>query len=339
MKREIIEIDEGLCIGCGNCVPECHQGALQVIDGKARLISDLMCEGIGVCVGHCPTGAMKIERREAEPYDERRVMAKICAGGPNVIRAHLEHLEQHRQTVYLEQALDYLKQHDREDPRMQGDTDSRADTEAVTPVGAAAARGTSAASGGGAGGGESARLPVLGQLPARGGGCPGTAARSFNRRSGGGVPGGSVPAVRSDGRSAAAGAAGSEQPSELQQWPVQLHLLNPAAPYVHNADVLLAADCTAFAMGGFHQRLLKGKTLAIACPKLDQGLENYVDKLARMVDESRINTLTVVMMEVPCCRGLLQIAQAAVSQAERKIPIKQMTISLEGEIQNEDWVL
>ncbi len=297
MLREIIEIDEDLCVGCGNCVPNCHQGALQIIDGKARLISDLMCEGIGVCVGHCPTGAMKIEKREAEPYDERKVMQKICAGGPNVIRAHLEHLEQHRQTAYLEQALDYLREHDLEDPRMNGKTVPIADAEVVAMANAAHG----------------------------GGGCPGAAARAFNRGSG------------SAGRRE--GTAGTEQPSELQQWPVQLHLLNPAAPYFINADVLLAADCTAFAMGAFHQRLLKGKTLAIACPKLDQGLENYVDKLTRMIDESGINTLTVVMMEVPCCRGLLQIAQAAVSQAERKIPIKQMIVSLEGEIQNEGWVL
>ncbi len=295
MLREIIEIDEELCVGCANCVPNCHQGALQIIDGKARLISDLMCEGIGVCVGHCPTGAMTIEKREAQPYDERKVMQKMCSGGENVIRAHLEHLERHRQTEYLQQALDFLREHDMEDPRMQARKDPIADTLSV-PL---ADRGDHA------------------------GGCPGAMARSF-----------SGAATPSDSPGSTAPAA-----SELRQWPVQLHLLNPAAPYFQGADVLLAADCTAFAMGGFHQKLLKGKALAIACPKLDQGKEAYIEKLTRMIDDAGINTLTVAMMQVPCCGGLLQIAQAALAQAQRPIPIKQLIVSLEGEIIDEGWVM
>lgn len=320
MLRDIIEIDEELCVGCGNCVPNCHQGALQIIDGKARLISDLMCEGIGVCVGHCPTGAMKIEKREAEPYDEHRVMEKICAGGPNVIQAHLEHLRRHGQTRYLNQAIEYLEQHNMEVPEM--------DNPETVPEAARTADAQHAH------GQHAQRQQVHGPRPHAGGGCPGSMARSFGS-----------PAAGEGGAAAAGPAAGSNggtaqaEASELRQWPIQLHLLNPAAEYFQNADVLLAADCTAFAMGMFHQRLLRGKTLAIACPKLDQGLANYVEKITAMIDDANINTLTVVMMEVPCCGGLLQIAQAAVEQAERKIPIKQMIVTLRGEIRHESWVL
>ena len=281
MVRDIIEIDEDLCVGCGNCVPNCHQGALQIIDGKARLISDLMCEGIGVCVGHCPTGAMTVEKREAAPYDERKVMEKICAGGPNVIAAHLEHLRLHNQTSCLAEAIDYLDEH-------------------------------GMATGGGTAGGDAGEC-------GDGGGCPGSRARTLHP-------------------SPAATPVADDPPSELRQWPVQLHLVNPLSDAFREADVLLAADCTAFAMGGFHRRLLRGKALAIGCPKLDDNLETYVEKLTRMIDEARINTLTVVMMEVPCCGGLLQVAQAAASAADRHVPIKRVILSLDGRIDEESWV-
>jgi NAD-dependent dihydropyrimidine dehydrogenase PreA subunit len=109
MVREIIEINEEACVGCGACIPNCHQGALQIIDGKARLISDLMCEGIGACVGHCPTGAMTIEKREAEPYDEVKVMKKLIKQGPNVVQAHIDHLAEHKQEQYLAEALEFIE--------------------------------------------------------------------------------------------------------------------------------------------------------------------------------------------------------------------------------------
>lgn len=126
-------------------------------------------------------------------------------------------------------------------------------------------------------------------------------------------------------------------PSELRQWPVQLHLLNPQASYFKNADVVLAADCAAFAMGNFHAQFLKGKSLAIACPKLDSNKESYIQKLSSMIADTRINSLTVVMMEVPCCGGLLHMAQTARSNAGRNIPIKQAIVSLKGEVIEEDW--
>jgi hypothetical protein len=127
------------------------------------------------------------------------------------------------------------------------------------------------------------------------------------------------------------------QASELRQWPVQMHLINPNASYFQGADVVLAADCVAFSLGDFHTKYLKGKSVAIACPKLDQGLEVYIDKVKAMIDEARINTLQVMVMEVPCCSGLMQIAQLAARKAERKIPIKKTTVSIRGEILGESW--
>ena len=280
MLRDIIEIDEEKCVGCGNCVPNCHQGALQIIDGKARLISDLMCEGIGACVGHCPTGAMTVEKRDAEPYDEKKVMAKLVNQGPNVVKAHIEHLKEHKQETYLSEALEFIEENGYELTEEQ-----------------------------------SAKESVV---PRHGGVCPGSAIRSLTRENS------SVESVPAS--------------SELRQWPVQLHLLSPSASYLQNADVLLAADCTAYALGDFHSRHLKGKALAIACPKLDQGLPQYIEKLQQMIDEAQINTLSVLMMEVPCCSGLLRIAQSAVASAERNVPIKKVIVSIEGEIINEEWV-
>ncbi|TVQ35965.1 MAG: 4Fe-4S ferredoxin [Spirochaetaceae bacterium] len=305
MVREIIEIDEEFCVGCGNCVPNCHQGALQIIDGKARLISDLMCEGIGVCVGHCPTGAMTIEKREAQPYDEEKVMQKIAAGGANVIRAHLEHLTQHGQNEYLSQAIRYLNERSIPNPLEH------------PPV--HAVRELSSGTAGGDAGKQ---------------GCPGAAARTV----------GPVVASNSspDGRSAECCADYATESascaSRLRQWPVQLHLLNPSAAYLQGADVLLAADCTAYACGNFHKRFLRGKALAIACPKLDDGQQQYLEKLVLMIDQARINTLSVLIMEVPCCRGLLAMAKAAAERAVRRIPVKAIVLSVEGEVLMEEWV-
>jgi len=130
----------------------------------------------------------------------------------------------------------------------------------------------------------------------------------------------------------------NDQPSELRQWPVQLHLVNPNAPYFRGADLLLAADCVAFSLGGFHKNHLKGKSLAIACPKLDQGLDSYVEKLTIMIDSAKLNTITVMMMEVPCCGGLLQMVKTALSSASRKVPVKSILVGINGQILQEDWV-
>jgi len=128
------------------------------------------------------------------------------------------------------------------------------------------------------------------------------------------------------------------RPSQLRQWPIQLHLVSPEAQYFHKADVLLTADCVAFALGDFHKDHLAGNSIAIACPKLDEGQEVYRQKVTALVDGAQINTLTVIIMEVPCCHGLLQLAKDAVEQASRKVPIKGKVVSLQGEILNEEWV-
>ncbi|MCA1746402.1 MAG: 4Fe-4S ferredoxin, partial [Bacteroidales bacterium] len=130
----------------------------------------------------------------------------------------------------------------------------------------------------------------------------------------------------------------ADSPSQLSQWPVQMHLINPAASFFKGADVVLAADCVAYALGNFHQKYLKGKSLAIACPKLDQGPEIYIEKIRRLIDESKINTLHLMMMEVPCCGGLRQMVKLAQDRAERKVPVKQTVVSAEGAIVSEEWV-
>jgi ferredoxin len=276
MRRKIIHIDEALCNGCGQCIPNCPEGALQMIDGKARLVGDLFCDGLGACIGECPAGAITIEEREAEVYDEARVMDNVIARGESVIRAHLAHLKEHGEKEYLRQALAVL-----EDREMEGQ-----DQPQVRPAG----------------------------------GCPGARVRQF--------PAG--------GASSAAGSAGSA--SQLRQWPVQLHLIPPSAPYFNNAEVLLAADCTAYAHGGFHEEFLRGKLLAIACPKLDSNQDIYLDKLKAMIDFSGIRSLTVLTMEVPCCGGLLQLARRAAAESEREVPIRWMQISVQGELLREEAV-
>ncbi len=257
--RKIISIDHEKCNGCGDCIPNCPEGALQLIDGKARLISDLFCDGLGACIGHCPEGAIEIVEREAEPYDEARVMAVIAPQGANTIKAHLKHLHEHGETELLSQALAYLKK--------------------------------------------------------KGIAVPETAARP--------EPAPQKPVSK----------------SRLSNWPIQLHLLSPSSPQLTGKDVLLSADCVAHAVPGFQEKFLADKALAIACPKLDQGREIYRDKIIAMADTARINTLTVVMMEVPCCRGLLAIAQDALSRAERKVPLKAVVVAIDdGHILAEEWV-
>jgi len=289
MKREILKIDDELCNGCGQCVPNCHEGALQVIDGKVRLISELMCDGLGACIGHCPEGAITIETREAEPYNETKVMEQMINKGKNTITAHLKHLKDHGETEYLQEGVGYLKE-SREKLGFNL-------TEVLQEV------------------------HNHGQHPVHsGGGCPGSRTVVLEK-------------PHSDANSVSA-----DQPSELRQWPVQMHLLNPNAPYLRGSDLLLAADCVAFSMGNFHSRYLKGRSLAIACPKLDHGTEIYVDKLTSMIDIAKVNTITVMMMEVPCCGGLLHMVRNALSNAARKVPLKQMVISLSGEVLTDEWV-
>jgi MinD superfamily P-loop ATPase containing an inserted ferredoxin domain len=305
MQRTIIKIDEQKCTGCGDCIPNCHEGALQIIDGKARLISDLFCDGLGACIGHCPEGAITLEEREADGYNETLVMATIVPKGRNTIIAHLEHLRDHNETELLREAVAYIKANNinmsesGQSPVHMHEHESYRNMQEVFNETKSADSGC-------------------------GGGCPGSKAIDFK------IDMEKVNQVAVS--EVIAGAASAPAPSELRQWPVQLHLLNPQASYFINADVVLAADCAAFAMGDFHDKFLKGKTLAIACPKLDSNKESYVEKLTCMIADSKINTLTVVMMEVPCCGGLLQMAKMAINSAGRNIPIKKAIIGVKGNV-------
>ncbi len=281
MKRNIIKIDEEKCTGCGECIPNCPEGAIQIIDDKARLVSDIMCDGLGACLGHCPENAISIEEREAEEYDERKVMENIVNAGPNTIKAHLAHLRDHNQNKYFQQAIDFLKENNIDVPIEKGEP-------AVQPHAHS--------------------------------GCPGARTMSFKMEQ--------ESTEQSAGR----------RLSQLTHWPIQMHLISPTAPHYQGADLLLAADCVPFALGDFHKDYLKNKALAIACPKLDSGQDIYLEKLTALIDKANISTLTVMTMQVPCCRGLLFLAREAASHAKRKIPINHIVVSLQGNILKKEAV-
>ena len=274
MKRKIISIDETKCTGCGQCIPDCPEGAIQLIAGKARLISDLFCDGLGACMGTCPEGAISVIEREAAPYDEKTVMVNIVRQGTPVIKAHLEHLASHGQTDLYKEAIEYLKDHKIDIP----------------------------------GNVHASHLPYAA--------CPGSAARSIPRHD---VALGQRPSEKAE--------------SELRQWPVQLKLLNSAAPYFDNADLLISADCVPFAYAGFHAELLRNKILIIFCPKLDSDIEGYVTKLAEIFSRHEIKSITVARMEVPCCGGVRSVVDRALERSAKKIPVSEKTITIQGEVE------
>ncbi len=282
MKRKIISIDENKCTGCGQCIPDCPEGAIQLIDGKARLISDLFCDGLGACIGTCPEGAICVIEREAAPYDEKTVMENIVRQGAPVIKAHLEHLASHGQTDLYNEAIEYLKEHKINIP----------------------------------GNLHAGRLPHDAPHDAPPATCPGSAARSIPRKG-----------------SALARQPSEKAESELRQWPVQLKLLNPAAPYFDNADLLISADCVPFAYAGFHAELLRDKILIIFCPKLDSDIEGYIAKLAEIFSRHRVKSITVAHMEVPCCGGVRYVVDRALERSAKKIPVSEKTITIQGEVE------
>lgn len=292
MKRTVIKINEELCNGCGACVTGCHEGALQLIGGKAVMISDLYCDGLGACIGECPVGAINFEEREAEPYNEEAVIERMIPKGEKVILAHLNHLKEHGELGLLQQGLDCLRKNNLE---INFPTEKRKTSDDKEKSLAC--------------------------------GCPGSMMQEIKR-----------PAKSTFNGVSPVTTTNISQASELRQFPVQLHLLNPHAGFLQGADLLLAADCTAFAYGDFHRRFLKGKSLAIACPKLDSNIQNYIDKLIEIVDVAMIDTLTVLIMEVPCCNGLVRIVQMAREQAKRNVPMKVVVISVQGEIKKEEWI-
>jgi len=252
ITRKIIKIDEDLCTGCGNCVVDCAEGALKVIDGKARVINEVFCDGLGACISGCPEGALEIIEREALEFDEEAV------------EKHLEAMKYNEQ-VETDQVKTIVVEHTHQC------------------------------------------------------GCPSAQMMVF-----------SEPETNTE--------VAGKISSALRQWPVQMHLINPRAPYYQGADVLLSADCVGFSYGDFHRDFLKQKSIAIACPKLDQGKEIYIEKIKSLIDEAKINTLTVAIMEVPCCSGLLALAQEGAKRASRKVPIKYIVVGVQGDILKEEWL-
>ncbi len=241
--RTIITIDEHLCNGCGLCVAACHEGAIALVGGKAKLMFEHYCDGLGDCLPACPTKAISFEERVAAAYDEAAVAQAA---------------------------------------QMQRETSSSAL------------------------------------------GCPGAAARTFEPR-------GPVDPSAIGSRATASASAGSaESASELRQWPVQIKLVSPTAPYLADADVLVAADCTAFAYGAFHRDFMAGKITLVGCPKLDA--VDYAEKLTEIVSANSISSITVARMSVPCCGGIERAVRDAVAASGKAIPVFVRTIGTDGQL-------
>lgn len=237
MERKIVHIDEAKCNGCGLCVNACHEGALQMVDGKAKLVSESYCDGLGDCLPECPTGAITIEEREAAPFDEAAV------------KNHL----------------------------------------------------------------EDKKAPAAPPLPC---GCPGSQARSLGKEK---TPA-SYPRQVNTG-------------SELRQWPCQLKLVPVNAPYLDNAHLLVAADCTAYAYAGIHQDFMRNRITLIGCPKLDA--VDYTDKLTAILENHEIKSITVLRMEVPCCGGITNAVRNALQKSGKIIPWHVVAVSAGGNIVEE----
>jgi len=237
--RKIIKIDEEKCNGCGLCVPACVEGAIAIIDGKARLISETYCDGLGACLGECPEGAISIEEREGEPFEEEAA------------KHHLQHEEQASDT-----------------------------------------------------------LPC---------GCPSATVTQFEAAS----------VCDHDHRTAEAPLR-----SELGHWPVQLTLVPPTAPFLQEADLVLAADCVPFAYADFHRDFIRDHALLVACPKLDD-FQAHQRKLNDIVSHSTIKSITVVRMEVPCCSGMLHMAKEAINASGKDIPLEEIVVGIRGEVKAE----
>jgi Pyruvate/2-oxoacid:ferredoxin oxidoreductase delta subunit len=251
VRRKIIQIDQDKCDGCGLCVPACAEGAIQIVEGKARLVDDIYCDGLGACLGECPQGAITIVDREAQPFDEEAARQQV-AGLPE-----------------------------------------------TNPSAASEGKPTRVA-------------------------CPGSRVQCLQLEP-------IEPQAASTAEASSDDASSVGAPSRLGNWPIQLHLVPPDAPFLKNADLLLVADCVPFALADFHTRFLHRRPVVIGCPKLDEA-DSYVEKLARIATASEINTLTVIHMEVPCCTGLVRIAEKALRRSGRIIPLEAVTVSIRGRI-------
>jgi Fe-S-cluster-containing hydrogenase component 2 len=255
MKRKIITINQELCDGCGNCVSACSEGALQIVDGKAKLVKEDFCDGFGDCLGGCPTGALVIEERESKAFD---------------IEATKEYLLKTKGSEAVWRMEEAQKKHE---------PDGNAHKEEKS-------------------------LPC---------GCPGSMAQTIK------LTKPSTTVIR------------KESEPQLRNWPVQITLLPLKAPYYQGADLLVAADCCAYAYAGFHNDFIKGHTLALGCPKLDNA-GAYKEKLATILGENDIKSVTIAYMEVPCCMGLVKLVEEAVKGSGKNIPVKKTKISIQGQV-------
>jgi len=267
LKRKIITIHEEKCNGCGKCVTACHEGAIELVDGVAKLVSDIYCDGLGDCLPECPTGAIEMIEREAEEYDDdavqRRMAERVSASSQTGAGGHADSHQAHHTGSHSQQ----------------------------------------------------------GQAHAPHSGCPGSMSRLIDREEAG---------ARTQEKPGPA-AVISHRPSGLAQWPIQLHLVNPANSYFDDADLLIAADCTAFAYGDFHKDFMKGRITMIGCPKLDD-TTYYTKKLVEIFSLHTIRSITVVRMGVPCCGGIVTAVKQAMLAAMTIVPYQEITISINGEV-------
>lgn len=294
--RKVVHIDEERCNGCGVCIPACAEGALQIVDGKARLIGDRYCDGLGACLGECPEGAITIEEREAEEFQEPAVE---CQGHDSSGHGHA------------------------------------AGAHGQAPHGHSHAAGTHGHGAGGHGHPEPGSRQAQGgqpgpDLPC---GCPSSSVMRLERQEAEptlacGCPSSSV--TRLEGREAAAApAAGIDRSPQLSHWPVQLTLVPPTAPFLKDADVVLTADCVPFAYSSFHQDFLKDHAVIVACPKLDD-FQAHLSRLTEIVRRSGLRSVTAVRMEVPCCSGLTHMAEEAIRRSGRDVPLDEVVIGIKG---------
>ncbi|MBU0506367.1 MAG: 4Fe-4S dicluster domain-containing protein [bacterium] len=257
MKRKIINIDEELCNGCGECVVGCAEGAIQLIDGKAKLVRDDFCDGFGDCIGTCPTGALTIEERDAPGFDEAAVKEHLLnTQGPEAVARMEEAAKRHEATEK---------------------------SPAHTPMS---------------------------------GGCPGS--RMIHRKD--------------DNISKTTNKSGMAIPSELRQWPVQIHLVNPSAPYFVDQELVILSTCSPIACADIHWKFIRGRAVVVACPKLDR-TDGYVEKLAAIFSQANTPKVLSVIMEVPCCFGLSVIVKEAIKMSGRKdLEFEEHVVSLDGQV-------
>ena len=263
MKRKIIEIDEALCTGCGDCIVGCAEGALQLVDGKAKMVKEQFCDGFGDCVGTCPTGALQIIEREADAFDEKATIEHVRKqGGEDAVKRMLESAVIHESKE---------KESTMTEPKL--------------------------------------------------GGCPGMQVRMAEKEETAKKP-------------ATTTVSAGEQiiKSDLEQWPIQLHLVPPTAPFFDGKELVVLSTCSPIASPDVHWRFVRGRSLVVACPKLDR-TEGYVEKLAAIMAQNNIPKVIIVRMSVPCCGGLTAITQQAFAASGRTdLVVEEVTIGLDGEL-------